>query len=94
MSNGERGEEDINSHLRETDRWLRRVTIYVPIITFILGWGSGVITTYIVFKDHERRIAILEKGQIDQNVLIQHNYEMLSRVVGMLEGEHKGMSLH
>jgi hypothetical protein len=47
-------------HEREMDSWLRRIAILGPIVTFVLGWGSGVITAAMLFKDHEKRINILE----------------------------------
>lgn len=33
---------------------------WVPIVTFILGWGSGVITAYAFYKDLARRIVNVE----------------------------------
>lgn len=53
------------------------------VITFMLGWGSGVITTFAFFKDHARRIGLLEevaksnvtrlsKSEQDVAVLFQH----------------------
>ena len=35
-------------------------SIVVPIVTFVLGWGSGVITAWAMYRDHERRIANVE----------------------------------
>ena len=48
---------------RETDRFLRKAVIYIPILSFIVGWGSGVITNYLVFKEHDRRNCTLETVQ-------------------------------
>jgi hypothetical protein len=72
--------------LRETDKWLRRVAIYVPIMTFVVGWGTGVISTFILFKDHERRISVLES-------VLALTVERQHRVIGLLEDEHK-INLH
>lgn len=42
--------------MRESDRQIRKALIYLPIVTFLLGFGSGVLTAYALYRDHERRI--------------------------------------
>lgn len=34
---------------------------WMPIATFLLGWGSGVITAWAMYRDHERRLDNVEK---------------------------------
>jgi hypothetical protein len=48
---------------RESDKFLRKAVVFIPILSFIVGWGSGVITTYLVFKEHDRRISLIELNQ-------------------------------
>jgi hypothetical protein len=48
------------SMIRETDRWLRRFAIIGPIVTYMIGSMSGFVAAAWIFKDHERRICVLE----------------------------------
>jgi hypothetical protein len=34
---------------------------WMPIATFLLGWGSGVITAWAMYRDHDRRLDNVEK---------------------------------
>ena len=34
--------------LKESNEWLKTVAIYVPIITFLFGFGSGIITAALL----------------------------------------------
>jgi hypothetical protein len=51
---------------RESDLWFRRMAIVGPIVTFIIGWGSGVLTAALMYRDHEKRIVSLERFRDDQ----------------------------
>ena len=53
-------------YIRDTDRWLRKAVVWIPIISFIVGWGTGVVTTFVIFKDHDRRISEIEGNQYKQ----------------------------
>lgn len=33
---------------------------WLPIVTFLLGWGSGVITAWAMYRDHDRRLSNVE----------------------------------
>jgi len=79
--------------LRETDRWLRRVAVYIPILAFVMGWGSGVITTFLIFKDHERRISILEANQKENVAAIATMAERQNRIMSLVEEKFK-VNLH
>lgn len=59
-------DERSHSPMRETDEWLRRVAIMGPIIAFVFGWGTGVISAALLFRDHEHRIVKLEQWH-DEN---------------------------
>lgn len=54
------GDERHHSAMRETDEWLRRVAVMGPILAFIFGWGTGVISAALLFRDHEKRITSIE----------------------------------
>jgi hypothetical protein len=54
------------SSLREIDCWLRRMAIIGPIVAFILGWGTGILTAAVLYRDHEKRIQALEDFRKDQ----------------------------
>lgn len=32
----------------------------IAVITFLLGWGSGVVTAWAMYRDHDRRLANAE----------------------------------
>ena len=70
--------------MRETDRWLRRMLLIVPIMSFIVGWGCGVMTTFLMYKDHEKRITTLENN-------LAQSQKATDRIIGLLEDEHKIM---
>lgn len=48
--------------LREIDAWLRRAAVIGPIVAFVVGWGSGVLTAAVMYRDHEKRIQFLESS--------------------------------
>ena len=72
-------EHDTVSALRESDRWLRRALVYVPILTFFVGWGTGVISTFLLFRDHEKRLSYLEGSM--------HEYEQRMRDMENRQGK-------
>lgn len=37
------------------------ISAWMPIATFLLGWGSGVITAWAMYRDHDRRLDNVEK---------------------------------
>jgi len=53
-------------NLREIDAWIRRVAVLGPIIAFVFGWGAGVLSAAVLYRDHEKRIQGLERCQIEQ----------------------------
>lgn len=40
---------------------LNNASAWIPIATFLLGWGSGVITAWAMYRDHDRRLDNVEK---------------------------------
>jgi hypothetical protein len=40
---------------------LNSASQWIPIATFLLGWGSGVITAWAMYRDHDRRLENVEK---------------------------------
>ena len=84
-------EKELNS-LRETDRWLRKVAVYVPILSFIVGWGCGVITAAVIYKDHERRLCLLEIQQdrdVDRISLLEARQKSIITIVK----QHTGIDI-
>ena len=67
--------------LRDTDRWLRRVAVYAPILSFIIGWGSGVYTTLLMLKDHERRIGNLESWHRSHDIDDKEDHEKTAAIL-------------
>ncbi len=57
--------------------------VIVPIMTFILGWGSGVITAWNMYRDHTRRLDTLE-GLIKTTA---EHVESNTRAIAVLESQ-------
>jgi hypothetical protein len=58
--------ERAETSLREMDDWLRRAAIVGPVVAFVLGWGTGILTAAVLYRDHEKRISALEEFQKEQ----------------------------
>lgn len=71
--------------MRETDRWLRKVAIYAPIMTFLIGFGSGVITTGLVYREIAHQVTELKNLRIEQDHKIEHLQHTDDQVITFLE---------
>ena len=75
--------------MRETDRWLRKMIIYVPILSFVIGWGSGVITTFMVFKNLENRVVVIESSQKEHDLVLRLVENREERILAFLDDKFK-----
>lgn len=50
----------MESHERSLDRWLKYAVIIGPLITYVLGIGTGVWGAYQAYKDDSHRITLVE----------------------------------
>lgn len=57
---------------------LNNAASWVPIATFILGWGSGIITAWAMYRDHDRRLENAEKVIAHHAEVIQKNTQDLA----------------
>ena len=75
--------------MRESDKWLQRLALWGTILGFVVGhmtgWAGGVISTALLFRDHEKRIVILEKWHVASD---QWDYDIA------LDVEHLQTWLH
>ena len=69
---------------RETDRWLRRALIYVPIMSFVVGWGSGVVTTTLFIRAVSKEVTILQLEQKEQDIEIKRMDQIQQQVVALV----------
>lgn len=44
-----------------TENVFKSAEVWLPVLTFIVGWGSGVITAWAMYRDHDRRLQNVEK---------------------------------
>jgi hypothetical protein len=70
--------------IREVDAWLRRMAVIGPMVAFVLGWGSGVLTAAVMYRDHEKRIQLLENFEKEQGITHASIAELLGRITERL----------
>ena len=72
---------------REMDVWLRRMALVLPMVMFIFGFCSGVISTYLLFRDHEKRIIGIETYVIEHTQFTQKYVSNLEGILAELKTE-------
>lgn len=70
----------MSDHFREVDAWIRRMAILGPIFAFIFGWGAGVLTAAVLYRDHEKRIQSLENFHEEQSRINMQRIEAISQI--------------
>lgn len=58
--------------------------IIIPIVTFILGWGSGVIMTALLYRDHEKRISQMESWKEHHDIWAGEKYTEMQELKAIL----------
>lgn len=70
--------------LRETDHWMKRLALYGPAIAlifgFFTGFGSGILTASVMYRDHEQRVTIMEKWHVAQE---QWDYDAAQKITAL-----------
>lgn len=75
--------------LRETDRWLRRVAVYMPIVTFIIGFGTGVITSALFIREIARDVTTLQQTTREHSDAVRLLNDRQQRMIAIIEDKFK-----
>ncbi|MBF0491027.1 MAG: hypothetical protein HQL15_10555 [Candidatus Omnitrophica bacterium] len=78
-------EKEHISEMREMDRWLRKAAFIGTAISFIAGYVTGGITSYLFYKDWAIRTINLENSQFRQDERIEAITSRQNVIVTIIE---------